>query len=331
MKAVRRIATLLVFCFALILGTAYADQHQCSNAKISLYPVQATPGYDHDKFGTSRDCLVQEFRAFISCFDTDDDDDSDGVKDYRAVPEWVAYEIKRYEADDSGQYKKPEDTSKRPQKWYKDPDLAFLLQQQGVTSDRLDDSYRGIGTVYNRGHLAMKLHAERIGWKAGCNTHHLANAVPQWAGFNQGIWLDLEYHTGAWANKYGAVWVIAGPIYVPGMPVQYIGDSGEVPVAIPHALFKIVTKESSQSTIPEVLAFIYPQQHPIYYKSGNCNADDTYEHERFLTSVEAIENLTGLTFFRNVPMTDEQRDQVKRSVADDLWPVEDEYFGISCD
>lgn len=69
--------------------------------------------------------------------------------------------------------------------------------------------------------------------------------MPQWAGFNQGMWLDLEYHAGAWANKYGAVWVIAGPIYVRGVPIQHIGNPGGVPVAVPHAMFKIVAKESS--------------------------------------------------------------------------------------
>ncbi|MFX0201895.1 MAG: hypothetical protein ACFFCW_37775 [Candidatus Hodarchaeota archaeon] len=71
MKAVRRIAALLFSCFAPSLRTANADQHRCSNAKISPYPFQATLGYDHDKISTARRCLVRAFKAFISFFDTD--------------------------------------------------------------------------------------------------------------------------------------------------------------------------------------------------------------------------------------------------------------------
>jgi len=41
-----------------------------------------------------------------------------------------------------------------------------------------------------------------------------------------------------------------------------------------------------------------------------------------LTSIKTIEDLTGLTFFRNVPMTEEQRDQLKLDVAGGFGQLE---------
>jgi DNA/RNA endonuclease G (NUC1) len=273
---------------------------------------------------------VREYAAFISSFDSADDDDWDGYEDRFAVPEWVAYEIKRFQTHPDGTYKKPQGASQRPSKWYKSRDLDFLFDDPTLTSKRLDDSYRGIGRVYNRGHLARKLHADRISWRAGCNTHHLSNAVPQAAGFNQGIWLDMENYTGAWANKFGRVWIITGPIFYRDAPRYVIGDAGEVPVAIPDALFKIVIKENTATSLPDVLAFIYPQWNVQYYKTGNCRGDKTYSHTPFLVSVDQIEQATGLSFFTAMNWTDEQQRTVKTQVATSLWPVEAKYFGDSC-
>src|SRR3546814_3249238 len=66
--------------------------------------------------------------------------------------------------------------------------------------------------IWNRGHLAMSDHAQRISPEAGCNTHVFWNASPQAADLNQGPWLHLENYSAAASNKYRSVWVIAGPI-----------------------------------------------------------------------------------------------------------------------
>ena len=128
-----------------------------------------------------------EFAAFVASFDSDDDDTGDGDPNLLAVPEWVAYEIKRY--GDGPTFSSPKPSPKRPA-WYKMDELAFLAQQPGVTKKKINDSYTGFGTgtgltvfgVVNRGHLAMKAHAQRISWKAACNTHVFVNAVPQLKG-----------------------------------------------------------------------------------------------------------------------------------------------------
>jgi len=109
---------------------------------------------------------------------------------------------------------------------------------------------------YVRGHLCMKLIAERLGNDAAYNTHTLLNAVPQRSGFNSGIWLDLENLTAAWAQEYDSVWVVTGPIFFDGTPTGWIGeaDKSELLIGIPEALYKIVIKLNPGSDIPDVLA-----------------------------------------------------------------------------
>lgn len=156
----------------------------------------------------------------------------------------------------------------------------------------------------------MKLIAERISNEAAAQTHTFLNAVPQRSKFNEGIWLDLEYITSAWAQEYGKLWVVTGPIYIDGMPSGYIGEENEFKVAIPDALFKIVVKEIPEGK-PEALAFVYPQVAAGYY-SG------TYQHSRYLTTIDEIEAMTGLSFLNNLSLSEQNR--LKTNASSQLWP-----------
>jgi endonuclease G len=129
----------------------------------------------------------------------------------------------------------------------------------------------------------MKQHSWRLGVAADWNTHTMLNAVPQRQDFNAGIWLDLEYRSAELADALGEVWVIAGLVFYSGEPTLWIGEpeKGESLVAVPDALFKIIV------TPIGVLAYIYPQDHVDY--SGR-------DHSQFQTTVDQIENLTGMDF-----------------------------------
>lgn len=175
---------------------------------------------------------------------------------------------------------------------------------------------------YSRGHLCMKMHGERLGSAEGWNTHTFYNAVPQRQLFNAGIWLDLEYLTAAWAQEYGSVWIIDGPIFADKVPSFFIGEPGEMPVAVPDALFKIVVKEGQDVDMPDVLAFIYPQVGAGYYNGK------PYNHLRYLTTVEEIEKITGLSFFTELPPA--KRKQLAKLQAVELWPVEERDFLPAC-
>ena len=75
--------------------------------------------------------------------------------------------------------------------------------------------------------------------------------MPQRGDLNQGIWLDLEERTAEWADEFGAVWIMTGPIVFNDTPSQCLGQDDEVPVAIPDAFFKIVATDSDDGGVED--------------------------------------------------------------------------------
>jgi DNA/RNA endonuclease G (NUC1) len=157
--------------------------------------------------------------------------------------------------------------------------------------------------------MCRKLTAYRLGANADWNTHTVLNACPQEPDLNQGIWLDLEEKVDHWADEYGTVWVVCGPVFFGRKPRLWIGDEGEVPVAVPDAFFKVVVKESGDPERPDVLAFLYP--HHRYPKKG------PYDQTPFLVSVDYIEELTGLDLLS--ALDDNAEEELERTPATALW------------
>jgi endonuclease G len=184
-------------------------------------PVVLDPTYNHDKWVTLPQDIVRKFRAYTVSFDSKDD----GVA--MGVPEWVAYEIKPH----------PQPLGAGPAR----PDTWITDSQEGLAPT--DDSYKN--SKYDRGHMCQKYIAFRLGNDADWNTHTTLNACPQSPAFNRGIWEDLEELTAQWADTSGVpVWVICGPVFKKDMAIEWIGDPGEIRVAVPHGFYKIVIRET---------------------------------------------------------------------------------------
>ena len=243
--------------------------------------------YEHDRFDTQPKEAVREFQAFKVSFDTD----ADGIA--LGVPDWVAYELRR---DPS-----PGGTSaSRPSRWSTDPDL----HRRRIAPD--DASYRNSG--YSRGHLCMKSHAGRLGPTADRETHTVLNACPQMQRMNAGIWLAIENLTGQWADQHGVVWIVTGPVFT-GETRRWIGDPGEVPVAVPDAFFKLAIRDDGANR--QVLAFLVPMD-------GDRNhSRSTADVRPYLTSVDIVEELTGLDFLTSLP--DAEEDFLERRIETTLW------------
>ncbi len=259
-------------------------------------PIILSDEHQHDIWGTMPRDQIKKFRAFTVSFDGKDDSDLDGDEDEHdkfGQPEWVAYHIKK----GGNQGKAPN----RPSPWIEDKALAELAPS--------DDTYKHSG--YSRGHLCMKKIAWRLGANADWNTHTTLNACPQIQGFNSGIWLDMEYKTASWADKYNDVWVICGPAWIKSKDVTYIGDENEMKIPIPHFFWKIVIKKSEEKL--DSLAFLYP--HKAIGKSKDSKSK--YRHEDYLVSVNEIEEVTGLDFFTN--LDDEKEDALEGEKADAIW------------
>lgn len=267
-----------------------------------LKPITLRPDYHHDKFVTRPTEIVRQFEAFTVSFDWREDDGQAW-----GIPNFVAYEMKRLP-------KKLDAGPERPSPWITDAALA----SQGLAPTDASYQYSAVFLLthsdwYERGHLCMKQHGWRLGANADWNTHTVLNAVPQRASFNKGIWRDLEDLTAEWADKFGDVWIIDGPIINGGKPKAYLGEKAkkEMLVAIPDALFKIVIRETADPNRPEVLAFRFPQQHPKYKQPKP--RDLAY----FLVSVDRIEKETGLDFLTALP--DAAEAQIEATKATKLW------------
>ena len=131
---------------------------------------------------------------------------------------------------------------------------------------------------------------------------------------NGGAWLGLENATGKWADKFDVVWIVCGPIiFNDRTPSKFIGDTGEVKVAVPDAFYKIVVKDAVNGGL-DVLAFIFPMFGGDDYGSSKADL------KPYLTSVDTIEALTGLDFLFNV--NDEIEKKVEQIVQTELWPTD---------
>lgn len=139
------------------------------------------------------------------------------------------------------------------------------------------DDYRDSG--YDRGHLAPNYVISRLyGPEAQRATFLMSNISPQTRRLNQLLWQRLEEaEADTVAPRIGELWVVTGPIFGRGKALK----SG---VEIPEAFFRIWFDAKTH----QALGFLVPQT--------VCGDEPLSD---FLVNVDAIEQQTGLDFFRN--------------------------------
>ena len=331
----------LLFASAITFSMqSHAIKFECETEQAaSPYPFFENTGLDNERYAPSfASGKIKKFTSYTSVFDDEDDDDGDGLSDLLANPTFVTYHLKGL-TPINGVYNEPAVSIERPSKWYRSPELIELLSNRGdITSTLLDDSYRGVGRIWNRGHWAMSDHSQRLSWEASCNTHHFWNASPQAAKLNQGVWAYLETYSGALSNMMGDAWIITGPIFEPGKKIHYIGDNNEIPVAIPHQLFKVIVFE--ENGLLGLLPFVFDQNVSLSENSKgelvpvssteweSCTSRmkqrREYDLNKYLTSISYIEERTGLVFFasleNNLRQTVAQFTPSKiKAVPDKFW------------
>lgn len=309
-----RVATALgMVVVAAALAPSSPARAGLSEADTKSGLVECTPALlkDHNPgLADNPDRLIC-FEAYVSNFNTKQ---RSSKPKYLGVPHWVVHHIKRAaSAPESGE---------RPNVWFTVLELAELgiapIHDSYAFSTKFRNTHKN---WYERGHLAQKYLAERISRKAAFFTHNVVNAVPQRSQFNKGPWLTLECMTGAWANKFGEVWVIAGPVFKKNKPISWLRSDNHkkaVPVAIPVSIFKIVLRKQGNQW--DVLAFVYPQTNKTYNKAP-------FDPEIFFKSVADIEQMTGEHFLSGLP----NADQLRQKTPEKLWPVAKSDFDIGCD
>jgi DNA/RNA endonuclease G (NUC1) len=253
------------------------------SGEFDLKPVILDKSYEHDKWDIQPKDLFFEFAAYSVSFDGPDDDNGDGNPDLWGIPEWVSYEIKKVDREFN--------LKNRPD-WKSDRNLfdAGLAPKDDTYAVSGSRELPEVKTDYRfvRGHMCPKDTAERISEDAAYNTHTILNAVPQLQWQNNGIWKALEAQCNDWADRYGRIWVITGPVFFNKTPALWLGQDDEKKAAVPDALFKIVIKENGYSI--DTLSFLIPNILPKTEKNPAA----------YLTDMKRIETLTGLDFLRFV-------------------------------
>lgn len=175
-------------------------------------------------------------------------------------PAWVAYEIF--------------DVSGEPQKWERPPFKADSRLHNAVQPE--DYSQSG----YDRGHLAPNFGIGRCyGSKGAEETFLMSNITPQPHGMNAGPWKVLEMRESLnYSARFNRVAIVTGPLFYHRQPRKIKGK-----IALPDAFFKIIVVRNSLGLIP--YAYLIPQD------------AEGVELEKYRTSIDEIEKLSGLDFF----------------------------------
>lgn len=187
----------------------------------------------------------------------------------KLTPQWVAWELTREET--RGKLERTD--------WF-ETDYDIIGKQVNY------NDYSGSG--YDRGHMAP---AGDMKWdmEAMEESFLLSNICPQNHELNKGIWNDLEVLTRQWANKYGKVYIVCGPLYNKEKKIKRIGKSK---VAVPHQFYKAILLYLDKK--PLALGFIFTND------GKYISLDDA------LVSIDQIEKLTGLDLFSTLPDNEEQ-------------------------
>jgi endonuclease G len=206
------------------------------------------------------------------------------------ISDWVAYHLTKQYAQ--GTEPRPGDEAFQP-----DPKLP-----EGQRAERAD--YRGSG--FDRGHQCPNADARGRGKKVVAESFLLSNMTPQEPKLNQVKWAELEDKIRGWAVEFGEVYVVTGPVFLDeaGEGIVKHRVIGKNRVAVPTHYYKIVLRRSAAGKL-DALAFLI------------ANKKMTGTFESHLTSIDEIERITGLDFFRELP--DQVEDPLEADVAEVLW------------
>lgn len=228
------------------------------------------------------------------------------------IPVWVQYRLTREMSENDSA---PDTRNFRP-------DGAVRPQARAT-----DDDYTNSG--YARGHSAP-LDDMRYSDTAASESNLFTNISPQiGASFNSSVWGSLEGLVRGWVLDRRDLVVITGPVFRPREAVHPVERQPETPeqvlynvigddhVAVPDGFFKIVVDMRTPDH-PDVIAFLVDHVDTLPKQDDPAPAGRRErDPARWLTSVDKIEQATGLDFLTALP--ESVQDEVESRTATALW------------
>ncbi len=201
-----------------------------------------------------------------------------GYSEEHEQARWVAYELTEVEVN--GQVKRTDN---------------FRIDPSVSTGSSAPSDYSHSG--FDRGHLApaadMKLSEDYMD-----ESFYMSNISPQVPSFNRGMWKRLENQVRTIAVRHNSIYVVTGPVFMPCDST--IGLNG---VTVPSYFYKVLLAMHDSDVM--AIGFILPNQ------------DVRETLELYATSVDAVEEATGLDFFVEIPNRTE--DKIESSFDYSRW------------
>lgn len=157
--------------------------------------------------------------------------------------------------------------------------MKFAEDEEVPEPRATDRDYYNSG--YDRGHLCPSADCK---WseEAQRQSFLFTNACPQHRGLNAGDWNEMEQQCRRWAQEYGSVYIVCGPILYKGTRATI----GKNRVVVPEAFFKVVLCTEGE---PKAIGFVYK------------NTAGDRPKDAYVNTVDEVERITGLDFFAALP------------------------------
>ena len=157
-----------------------------------------------------------------------------------------------------------------------------------------NDDYRG--STWSRGHMCP---AGDCKWDANAmsETFLLSNMCPQDRNLNSGLWNRIEMDCRKWAQRYGSIYIVCGPLFY-NKEHETIGVNK---VAVPKAFFKVILCIQGK---PKAIGFVVK------------NNAGTKKKDQYVNTIDEIERLTGYDFFPALPDDIEDKVEAYSNIED---------------
>lgn len=159
--------------------------------------------------------------------------------------------------------------------------------------------YDYMRSQYDRGHMCPSGDNK---WDATAQNESflLTNICPQNHNLNTGDWNDIEIQCRRWAQRYGKIYIVCGPI----LYNQKHKTIGRNRVTVPEAFFKVVLRLGKR---PQAIAFI-------------CrNESGSRPLREYVHSLKEAERITGIHFFERLDQN--IRTQIEDKVDPHEWGI----------
>lgn len=153
-----------------------------------------------------------------------------------------------------------------------------------------------VNSGYDRGHICPS-GDNRWSREAQVQSFLYTNCCPQLHNLNTGDWRELEEKCRVWAQRYGDIYIVSGPLLL-NKKHKTIGKNK---IVVPEAFFKVVLCMRGK---PKAIGFIYRNE-PTNKKMSS-----------YVNTVDDVERITGLDFFAALPDDVERKVEATADLSD---------------